>query len=126
MMFFFSDTTRKDAQLNLFETIKKLKREELSVIQLLLLKNIYPNNDIYFEKDKLKKVYINKLFILFNNLYKNLFSMLKCSIGVTNICDSSAAICQVNAVDSLMSLFNESDLKSTNNKISKIKKELTN
>ena len=126
MMFFFSDTTRKDAQLNLFETIKKLKKEEISDIQLLLLKNIYPYNDMYFEKGKLKKIYINKLFNLFNNLYKNLFSMLKCSVGVTNICDSNTLVCQLNAVDSLMNLFNESDLKSTDNKILKIKEYLSN
>ena len=78
MIFFFSDKTRVKAQQNLLPMIINIKNNNLSEKQNNLLKFFFETNEYYyFENGKLNKKITKILYLLFVNLYKNLFLMLK-------------------------------------------------
>ena len=103
MTFFFSDTTREKSQENLLQMIIKLKEKNLSPEQHELLKIIY--NDSYYEGENLRGQYIEILYSLFLNLYKNLFFMLQCKFNMNENCTFNNLQCHLDIVSEFMELF---------------------
>jgi len=104
MTFFFSDTTRVKAQQNLLPMIINIKNNTLSENQNKLLKIIY-SKDRYYENGQLKKEIMNTLYLLFLNLYKNLFFMLQCKIGTKDSCHIDIKKCHLDIVSEFVELF---------------------